>query len=151
MKLPTPIWVALVGGLATWLGYFISNALDRRKAIQLREMEFRLDRYREFLLAFIDEYTQGTFETQLQFVNCTNVILMIGGAGLLKAIKQLVDNFAENDEKSIEHQWTIMDHILLEMRHDLNAPDAEELEKFRFPIIVPDLSRKSSGDSPSRR
>lgn len=141
MELPVPITVALLGGMGTGIGYFISNRLERQKELRLREIEFRLERYREFLLAFIDEYSQGTFESQLRFVNCTNVILLIGSPPLLIEIKKLVDNF--NDEKgTVEQQWEIMDSILLQMRHDLNTVDSEAMKTFRFPLIVPDVSRK---------
>ena len=147
MELPVPIAVALLGGVGTGIGYFISNRLERQKELRLREIEFRLERYREFLLAFIEEYSQGTFETQLRFVNCTNVILLIGSPALLLAIKKLVDNF--NDEKgSVEEQWRIMDCILLQMRGDLNSTDSDGLKNFRFPLIVPDVSRKQEGTPP---
>ena len=145
MEIPTPITVALLGGLGTGIGYVISNRLERQKELRLREIEFRLDRYREFLLAFIDDYTQQTFETQLRFVNSTNVILLIGGQGLLHAIKELVDNF-NHKTGSIEKQWNIMDRILIQMRRDLDTTGTKELEqgKFKFPMIVPDISRKRS-------
>jgi hypothetical protein len=147
MQLPVPITVALLGGVGTAIGYFISNRLERQKELRLREIEFRLERYREFLLAFIDEYSQGTFETQLHFVNCTNVILLIGSPALLLAIKELVVNF--NDEKgTVEQQWEIMDRILLQMRHDLNSADSDGLKNFRFPLIVPDVARKQQGNLP---
>src|ERR1700683_2660127 len=147
MELPVPITVALLGGVGTGIGYLLSNRLERQKELRLREIEFRLERYREFLLAFIDEYSQGTFETQLRFVNCTNVILLIGSPALLLAIQKLVENF--NDEKgSVKQQCKIMDRILLQMRHDLNSPGSDGLKNFRFPLIVPDVSRKQGGVLP---
>jgi hypothetical protein len=144
MEIPTAITVTLLGGVGTCLGYFISNSLERQKQLRLREIEFRLERYREFLLALVDDYAQQTFETHTRFVNCTNVILLIGGPSLLQAIKELVENF--NDKNgSVEKQWIIMDRILLQMRRDLNTPESRELKEFKFPMIVPDISRKQEG------
>jgi hypothetical protein len=149
MEIPTTITVTLLGGVGTCLGYFISNSLERQKQLRLREIEFRLERYREFLLALVDDYAQQTFESQMRFVNCTNVILLIGGPALLQAIKELVQNF--NDKNgSDEKQWVIMDRILLQMRHDLNTADSQELKEFKFPMIVPDISRKRGERSPYR-
>jgi hypothetical protein len=79
----------------------------------------------------------------LRFVNSTNVILLIGGQELLHAIKDLVDNF-NHKTGSVEKQWKIMDRILIQMRRELDTADTKELEqgKFKFPMIVPDISRK---------
>jgi hypothetical protein len=130
--------VALLGVSATFVGYFVSNALERRRALSLREMEFRLDRYKEFLLAYTELSVNRTYATQLRFVNSVNVILMIGSAELLLAVNELIGNY--NDEQgSEENQQPIMDRILLGMRHDLNAADSKRLAHFRFPIIIPDI------------
>jgi xanthosine utilization system XapX-like protein len=153
VNIPTPIAVALLGVLGPLIGYFVSNALDRRKAIRLREMEFRLDRYREFLLAFGEVSRQATVETQSRFVNSVNIILLIGGADLLKAIKDLADNY--NDPTgTLEKQQPILDRIVFQMRRDLNAPDSHQLANFEFPMIVSDIEpqtkSKQTKSKPSR-
>jgi hypothetical protein len=138
MDISPTLAVALLGVSATFVGYFVSNALERRRALSLREMEFRLDRYKEFLLAYTELSVNRTYVTQLRFVNSVNVILMIGSAELLLAVNDLIRNY--NDEQgSEENQQPIMDRILLGMRHDLNAADSKHLAHFRFPIIIPDI------------
>ena len=52
MDISTPVLVTILGGLGSIVGYFVSSYLERGRAARLREMEFRLDRYKEFLLAF---------------------------------------------------------------------------------------------------
>ena len=133
--------MALLGGLGTLVGYFISNSLERQRAARLREMEFRLDRYKEFLLAFNEDEP-----THLRFANSINVILMIGGAGLLNAIKDLAENYNDEDGTA-EKQQLILDRILFQMRCDLNAPDSRKLKKFRFPVLAPDVAQKKEGKS----
>jgi hypothetical protein len=85
MDISPTLAVALLGVSATFVGYFVSNALERRRALSLREMEFRLDRYKEFLLAYTELSVNRTYVTKLRFGNSVNVILMIGSAELLLA------------------------------------------------------------------
>jgi len=140
MDIPSTITVTLLGGLGTCIGYFVSNRLERQKELRLREIEFRLERYREYLHALIADYSYQTFDTALQFVNCTNVILLIGGPGLLQALKDFKDNF--NNARSEDEQWRIVNRIVFQMRCDLNTLGSRQLEQFEFPLIVPPLSRK---------
>jgi hypothetical protein len=135
-----PIVVAIVGGFLTLIGYFITNALERRREIRIREMEFRLSQYKEFLAAFTEQAASYNMQTHVRFVNSVNVLLLIGGPGLLYAIKALVENYNQEDGTE-EKSWAIVDRILQQMRVDLNAPGTRELENFKFPIIVPDLVR----------
>jgi hypothetical protein len=129
---------ALVTALATIFGYFISSALERRRALRLRELEFRLDRYKEFLQALCEFGANRTYATQLRFANSLNVVLLIGSANLLEAVKELVDNY--NDEKSSgEKQILILNRIMLAMRRDLNDAESKHLAEFQFPIIFPDI------------
>lgn len=138
MEISTPVAVALLGAAVTVVGYFVTNALERRRALRLRELEFRLDRYKEFLLAFSEVAVNPTPKTQLRFVNSMNVILLIGSAGLLNSLAALVNNY--NDETgTAEKQQEILRTLLFRMRGDLGAPDSDKLAEFEFPLIVPDL------------
>jgi hypothetical protein len=147
MDLPVPITVTLLGGLATLIGYFVSNVLEHSSARRLREMEFRLTRYTEFLLAYGEVSGQTTFETQSRFVDSVNVILLIGGATLLDAIKDLVENF--NDPTgTAEKQVPILERIVFQMRRDLNSVDSRKLKKFEFPLIHADHRLRSNRRRP---
>jgi hypothetical protein len=138
MDISTPVLVTILGGLGSIVGYFVSSYLERGRAARLREMEFRLDRYKEFLLAFGQLSGKATPETQSRFVDSVNVILLIGGSDLLYAIKALVDDY--NDPlRTGEEYRPILDSIMYAMRRDLNAPDAKKLATFSFPVIVPDI------------
>jgi len=138
MKLPDPIAVAVIAGFITLIGYFISSALERRRAMRIREMEFRLSQYKEFLAALTEQEGAYNAETHIRFVNSVNVLLLMGGPGLLYAIKDLIGNY-NRKSGSAKRSWEIVDRIIYQMRCDLNAPGARELENFKFPIIVPDL------------
>lgn len=150
MNIPIPFAVALIGALVTVIGYFATSALERRRAIRLREMEFRLDRYKEFLLAYSEVAGDPKFDTWLRFSNGVNVIFLIGGANLLRCVKELVDNFVD-ETGTIENQRRIMHRIVYHMRCDLYAPDSKQLAGFEFPIIVPPVTpepEKAESDPP---
>ena len=63
------IVTALIAAWVPILGLFITNALERRRALRLRELEFRLDRYKEFLQALCEFGVNRTYATQLRFAN----------------------------------------------------------------------------------
>jgi hypothetical protein len=148
MNTLAPLVGTLIGAIGTIFGYFVSNLLERNRALRLRELEFRLDRYKEFLLAFSELSANKTYQTQLRFVNSVNVILLIGSANLLKAVKDLVDNY--NDENaSAEKQTPILNRIMLGMRRDLNDAESKHLAEFEFPLIVPDPDLVPSAKAPS--
>jgi hypothetical protein len=132
------IVTALIAAWVPILGLFITNALERRRALRLRELEFRLDRYKEFLQALCEFGANRTYATQLRFANSLNVVLLIGSPGLLEAVKDLVDNY--NDKKGgAEKQVPILNRIMLGMRRDLNDAGSKYLTEFQFPIIVTDI------------
>jgi hypothetical protein len=138
MDISPTLAVALLGVSATFVGYFISNALERRRAVSLREMDFRVDRYKEFLLAFTEVSIDRTYETQLRFVNSVNVLFIVGSAEVVVSVSDLISNY--NDEQgSVESQQPIINRIVLAMRRDLNAADSKRLANFKFPIIFPDI------------
>jgi hypothetical protein len=101
-------------------------------------MEFRLERYREFRMAFGALSGNPTYETQSRFVDSLNVILLVGSADLLRAVDDLVENY--NDAAgTAESQRPILDRILFQMRCDLGMTNRKELAGFEFPIIIPGI------------
>lgn len=132
------VTAALITAILGILGLFITSALERRRALRLREMEFRLDRYKEFLQALSEYGANPTFATQLRFTNSLNVTLLIGSAGLLQAVKDLVDSYNDKNA-SWEKQIPILNRIMLGMRRDLNDAETKHLTEFHFPIIFPDI------------
>jgi hypothetical protein len=148
MESSVPLFVASLGALVTVAGYFLSNSLERRRTLRLRETEFRLDRYKEFLLAFSDLAGNPTYEAWLRFSNGINTILLIGSADLLGCVRELVDNF--NDEAgTMDDQHRIMQRILFHMRGDLGARDADRLAGFKFPVVVPPVYPETGGRTKS--
>ncbi len=140
MNFSDPLAVASIGGLITLTGYFISNGLERNRAIRIREMEFKLAQYKEFLAALTEQRGKYTYETHVRFVNSVNAILLIAGARLLNEVKDLVENY-NNPQGTEDRSWEIIHRIMYSMRCDLGAPDAKKLVGFDFPIIIPDLDR----------
>jgi hypothetical protein len=143
-----PVAAALITALVTLLGFFITSALERRRSARLRELEFRLDRYKEFLQALSEYGANPVFSTQLRFANSLNVVLLIGSPDLLRAVKDLVDNYNDKKGGSSDRQLPILSRIMLAMRRDLNV-GSKVLTDFDFPIIFPDLP--SGAESSSAR
>jgi hypothetical protein len=139
MPISGPVEVALIGALITLIGFFVTDRLERARALRLRNLEFRLDRYKEFWQAFSELSANRTYETQLRFVNGVNVVLLIGGLDLLRSVKDLVDNYNSDEKRSPDRYRQILNRIMLGMRRDLNARDSERLAQFEFPLIVPDI------------
>jgi hypothetical protein len=138
MDISTPLAVALLGAAVSVIGYFVTSTLDRRRALRLRELDYRLDRYKEFLLSFAEYSANRTLETQLRFVNSVNAILLIGSAELLHSVRDLANNYL--DEKgTTEKQQEILRSLIFRMRGDLGLSDSEKLTGFDFPLLVPDL------------
>jgi hypothetical protein len=138
-KMDTPVVAALLTALGALIGNWVTNVLERWRTIRLRELEFRLDRYKEFLLASSEHSSRGTFETQLRLVDSINVINLIGSPDLLRAVADLVDNY--NDKRyTIEKEQEILNRIMFRMRCDLDAAESKQLKTFQFPIIYPDIT-----------
>ena len=136
MDSSTPVVVALVGACATFIGYIITNSLDRRKAMRVREMEFRLDRYKEFLVSFGLESGAQTPETHVRWVAAFNTVLLIGGPRLLHALQALATNY-NDDAGTVAKQEPILERIVFEMRKDLSVENTG-LVQFKFPVLSPD-------------
>jgi hypothetical protein len=141
-----PVAAALITALVTLLGFFITSALERRRSARLRELEFRLDRYKEFLQALSEYGANPVFSTQLRFANSLNVVLLIGSPDLLRAVKDLVDNYNDKKGGSSDRQLPILSRIMLAMRRDLNV-GSKVLTDFDFPIIFPDLPSGAENSS----
>lgn len=149
MNFSDPLSVASFGGLITLTGYFISSVLERRRTVRIREMEFRLAQYKEFLAALTEQSGRYTYETHVRFVNSVNTMLLIAGPRLLHAIKDLIENY--NGPDGTDKSWDIINTIIYFMRCDLDTPGTKHLANFVFPIIVPDLKRLGLADKDESR
>jgi hypothetical protein len=136
----TQLTVALIGGVVVLLGHLLSNFLDRRRTLRLKETEFKIARYQEFLSALSAYGSNRTYDAQLDFVKSLNVISLMGSERVLKQVNALVENY-NSPEGTADASWTIINRIIFEMRSDVGGKRASQVfADFEFPIIVTDIS-----------
>ncbi len=133
-----------MAGVVALAGHLLSNVLDRRRTFRLKQTEFKVTRYQEFLAALSEVLGAKNYQTQLQFVKSINLINLMGSRRVLNAVKDLVDNY-NDPEGSEEAQWQIINRIILEMRSDSwGDDDTKELLTFEFPLIATDIPPSDS-------
>src|SRR4029077_3653041 len=133
----TQLTVALIAGVLALVGNVISNFLASRRALLLKETEFKITRYQEFLFA-LSAGSNRNYDTQLDFVKSLNVISLMASEKVLKQVNALVENY-NSPEGTTNAQWPIINRIIFEMRCDLNGKrEAQVFANFEFPFIVTD-------------
>jgi hypothetical protein len=136
----TQLTVALIGAVVVLLGHLLSNFLDRRRTLRLKEIEFKITRYQDFLFALSAFSSNRSYDTQLDFVKSLNVINLMGSKKVLTQVKALVENY-NSPEGTADASWTIINRIIFEMRSDLGGKrESQGLAAFEFPIVVTDVS-----------
>ena len=142
--------IALIGALAVLLGHLVSNVLTQRRTLFLKETEFKITRYQEFLFA-ISAGSSRNYETQLDVVKSLNVINLMGSKEVLKEINALVENY-NSPTGSAAAQWPIINRIILEMRSDIGGTRSTKgFAGFEFPFIVTDIEPDTAPPAKTRR
>jgi hypothetical protein len=134
----TQLTAALIGGVVALCVALLSNILDRKRALRLKETEFKIARYQEFLFT-LSAGSNRNYKTQLDFVKSLNVISLMASEKVLKQVNALVENY-NNPEGTTDAQAAIIKRIIFEMRCDLGGKrEAQVFANFEFPIIFPDI------------
>ncbi|MBZ5665684.1 MAG: hypothetical protein LAO30_13865 [Acidobacteriia bacterium] len=135
----TALWVAVIGALATLIAATITHFLARRREYQLRELQFKLDRYVDFLGGFA-EFGSATksHEVHLRIASAVNVMNLIASREVLEQVYRLFDYIRTHKDGSysIVEQDEIIRQIILAIRGDLGQTTAD-IMKFQFRVISP--------------
>ena len=133
------IKVAIIAGLVTFAAAVIAYFLERRREHKLKELEFRLDRYKDFLAAFA-EIGSGykTHEAHLKLANAVNSMNLIASRPVLNHVYSLIDYVQSHrgPSYSVAEQDEIIRQIILAIRDDLGQ-DTSAFRDFSFRTISP--------------
>ncbi|MGA2236178.1 MAG: hypothetical protein ABSG23_11940 [Terriglobales bacterium] len=78
------ILVAVIGAVATLIVAVISHFFARRRELQLKNLEFKLDRYADFLGAFAEMGSgQKTYEAHLRVASAINTMNLFASRDVL--------------------------------------------------------------------
>jgi len=135
------ILVALIGALATLIAGIITNSLQRRREHDLRNLEFKVSRYVDFLGAF-GEIGSGrkSCEAHLRIANTVNSMNLIASRSVLQEVYSLFDYIGSNREASysVVEQVAIIRRIIQAIRKDLGQSDSD-LKDFPFRTFSPGI------------
>lgn len=135
----TAIWVAVIGALATLITATISHFFARRREHQLRNLQFKLDRYADFLGGFAEiGSSQKTPEAHLRIANAVNTMNLMASREVLERVYRLLDYIRshQGESYSLAEQDEIIREIILAIRADLGDRTAD-LTDFPFRTISP--------------
>jgi uncharacterized membrane protein YccC len=133
------ILVAVIGAVATLIVAVVSHFFARRRDHQLKNLEFKLDRYADFLGAFAEMGSgQKTHEAHLRIANAINTMNLFASRDVLDHVYTLLDyvNTHKDITYSVVEQDKIISHIILSIRTDLGE-ETSSLANFPFRTISP--------------
>lgn len=133
------ISVALIGALATLIAATVSHFFARRREHQLRNLQFRLERYAEFLGGFAEMGSSNkTYEAHLRIANAVNTMNLIASRKVPECVYELLDYVSSHrgPEYQVNEQDRIIGSIILAIRADLGEKTSG-LSDFRFRTISP--------------
>jgi len=138
----TAITVALIGGMVTLATALFAHLFARQRELKQKELEFKLDRYKEFLSGFA-EIGSGykSYEAHLKIANAVNTINLIGSVEVLKSTYELLDYVSSHrgNEYPVEEQDRIINKIVIAIRKDLSQTYKGEIGQLRFRTISPGI------------
>ena len=135
------IKVAIIAGLVTFAATIIAYFLERRRERQLKELEFRFDRYKDFLAAFAEMGSSyKTHEAHLKLANAVNSMNLIASRPVLNHAYSLIDYVQTHrgSSYSVAEQDEIICRIILAIRDDLGQ-NTSEFQGFPFRTISPGI------------
>lgn len=131
----TDVGVVVVSGTLSIFGVIITHYLIKRRELEIREAEHKLERYKDFLasLAGIGSGYK-TYEAHVNFTNAANTINLIASKEILEAVYELVDyaQTHKGESYNISDQSRILNKLILEMRRDLHPKTSKDFRQFEF-------------------
>ena len=135
----TSILVAIIGAFVTLSVFFIGEFYTRNREVRQKEIEFKLQKYNDFLGGFA-EIGSGTktYAAHLKFANAINTCNIIASKKTLGNMYALLDYVSTHNgsDYSIKEQDAIIQNIILSIREDLGQ-SSFEFQDFPFRTISP--------------
>jgi len=135
----TAVLAAPVAAASTLAAALIADFLQRRRDSRLKNLEFKLDRYEEFLAGFAEMGSQRkTHEAHLKIANAVNTMNLWASPPVLRQVYSLLDYVQSNSSSSysVAEQDRIIRRIIQEIRRDLGQ-STSGLQDFPFRTISP--------------
>ena len=129
------IWVAVITGMLTILAAIITHYLAKRRELEIREAEYKLERYKDFLdsLAGIGSGYK-TYEAHTSFANAVNTLNIAANKKVLEAVYEVVEYIEthKGEDYTIAEQNRILSRLMLEIRRDLHPRTLKDFARFEF-------------------
>ena len=136
------VLVAIVGGILAILAAIITHYLMRIRDLEMKEAEYKLERYNDFLASFA-EIGSGfkPYEAHVRFENAVNTLNLVASYEVLVLIYELLKYIETHKgaEYSVHDQDKILNKMILEIRRDLHPRTIKNFEQFEFRIISHEL------------
>jgi len=133
------ILTAVIAAMATLLVAVISHFSARRREHRLKNLQFKLDKYADFLGGFAEMGSANkTREAHLRLANAVNTMNLFAGHEVLLRVYELLDYISDHRDGSysVREQDEIIRKIILAIRRDLNEK-ISDLSSFPFRTISP--------------
>jgi hypothetical protein len=133
------ILTAAIGALATLVVALISHFSARKREYQLKNLQFKLDKYTEFLGGFAEiGNANKTREAHLKVANAVNTMNLFASREVFSSVYGLLDYVSnhQGDSYSTVVQNEIIRKIILAIRHDLGE-STSDVAGFSFRTISP--------------
>jgi hypothetical protein len=135
------IMIAVISGFVAIIVAFLTYYLTKKKEINLKELEFKLEKYNDFLSGF-SEIGSGykTYEAHNKVANSTNLLNLIASKEVLEKTFSLFEYVENHSDESfdIKEQNRLTDEIIISMRKDLKQ-NYNKLKGFKFKLMSPGI------------
>ena len=130
------VWVVVVGGILSILAVITTHYLIKRRELEIREAEHKLERYNDLLASFAGIGSgYKTYEAHIHFTNAINTLSLIANKKVLEAAYELVDYINKGESDNTSEQDRILNKLILEIRRDLHTKTSKDFRQFEFHII----------------
>jgi len=129
------VWIAIISGLLAILAAIITHYLTKRRELEIREAEYKLERYKDFLASLAGVGSgYKTYDAHVHFTNAANTLNLIASKKVLEAVYELVDYVQthKGENYNISEQNKILNKLILEIRRDLHPRTLKDFKQFEF-------------------
>jgi hypothetical protein len=135
----TAISASAISAVAILMVAVISHFFARRREHQLKNLEFKLDRYADFLGAFAEMGSERkTYKAHLRVANAVNTMNLFASRDVLNHVYRLLEYVSSHSDStySVVEQDKIIGKIILSIRADLGEKTSN-FAGFLFRTISP--------------
>lgn len=120
----TAMWSAIAGIVSGVASAVAMHLLTRRRDAANKHLEYRLDKYAEFLGAFaaMGGARKDTYDAGLRFAEAMNTVLLLANGPTTVALVALQDHIARPGT-TLDEQSRVVDTLIRAIRRELKSDD----------------------------